>query len=168
MTDFSYSITAKERMEFEQKFHAEFSRHWAPIRGYCLIRTVFAIAIAVLFFVAIPEAEKALAALIAGFFIFWGFEAANSKITSKYYLQFLESLADVEKCRTYLRDDFLFTENRGHLIGFPLSSVSKVFVDSRFMYIDFSNMGRTRIPLSAFPDENTRLEFEKLFLQKKT
>lgn len=168
MTDFTYSITAKERMEFEQKFHADFSRLWAPMRGYSLIRAVFTIAVTVLFFVAIPEPERALAALIAGFSIFWGFQTANSKITSKYYLSFLERLPDVEKCRTYLRDGFLFTDSRGYLIGFPLSSVSKVFIDSRFMYIDFSNMGRARIPLSAFPDENTRLEFEKLLLQKKT
>ena len=105
--------------------------------------------------------------LAAAFGIFWTFQWAIQKITRAYFLRYTEKLPGIERYRTYLSDDILFTENRGYTVGFALENVTRIFKDANFLYIDFNTLGRIRMPLSVFEDESSRLAFEELVASKK-
>lgn len=166
--EFTYSISAKDRLAFETRYQAEITTLWAPKRGYTLLRVAFAIAFCVLLTAVISQPERALAALAIAYFLFICFQSAAKKLTLKYYLKFLESIPGIEHHRTYLDGEYLTTENRGLRMAFSLSATSDIFTEDDFLYIDFLKMGRVRIPLSAFPSERARLDFEKVIRDKMT
>jgi hypothetical protein len=168
MKDFTYSISAKDRLAFEKRFHDDFAVLWAPVRGYRSLRAMLAIGFGVLIFCAIPQTERALLVFALSLFLFWGFQSANQTITSRYFLKFMERLPDIEAYRTLLDDEYLTTENRRYRSGFPLSGATSIFVDSEFVYVDFSTLGRMRVPLSAFPDDKALQEFKKTIQERIT
>ena len=166
MNEFTFSIKPKEKREFESAFYGEVALRWAPYRLFSLVRAVFAVAAAVLFFTVIPGPERALALLAGAFFLFWGFQWAMEKISSIYYERYLESFADIDHYRTFIDGGFLYMENRGIRKGYPLAKASKPYTDKTYLYVDFPRVGRVRIPLSAFPDDAARHEFERKVCEK--
>ena len=59
------------------------------------------------------------------------------------------------------------TENRGLRYTFPLSALSRVYEERDYVYLDFTALGRARLPFSAFGSVSDRLQFART-LQEKT
>lgn len=166
MTEFRFSITPKEKREFESAYYSELAVRWAPYRLFSFVRALFAVAAAALFFVVIPGPERAVAVMAGAFFLFWGFQSAMQKISSIYYERYLASFPDIDQYCTFIDGDFLYMENRGIRNGYPLAKASKPYADKTYLYVDFPRVGRFRIPLSAFPDDDARDEFERTICEK--
>jgi len=90
MTEFTYNISVKDRIDFETRFYSEFSAKWAPARGYTLIGVVFFLVAAALIFTAIPQPERAVLVLAAALGLFRGFLWAIQLVTKTYYRRYLE------------------------------------------------------------------------------
>ena len=76
MKELIYSIPTEDRLEFEKRFHQDFSALWAPGHIYAGLRAILAIAFGALIFEAIPQIERALAVFALSLFLFWGFQSA--------------------------------------------------------------------------------------------
>ena len=75
----------------------------------------------------------------------------------------MESLPGSEDWTIEVTDGYLVTESRGTRISFALSGLTRVFEEKEYVYFDFEDRGRARIPLTAFPSAEERGTFVASF-----
>lgn len=85
----------------------------------------------------------------------------------KMAARYIASLSDSDKWTSEVVDQRFVTENRGLIYSFPLSELSRIYERDEFLYLDFSSLGRARIPFSAFQTSDERFQFTRLLDTKK-
>jgi hypothetical protein len=99
--------------------------------------------------------EIAMCVLITLWLWLKGVAFLNRKMMSRYF----SSLPNAELCSCSLENGRFITENRGLIQSFPLSALSKISEYKDGVIFDFPDLGRARIPFSAFATKGERAEF---------
>lgn len=156
---YSYKIPASETIAFQASFQLDLAKKITPRWLRELFGTVFFVAIflAALWITGVPDRAIFLTFLV--WLIHWLWQRGFAYIRRKRAARYIASLPGSEDWASEVTDGYLVTESRGTRISFPLSGLTRVLEEKGYVYVDFEDRGRARIPFTAFPSAQDRENF---------
>ena len=163
---YSYKIPTSETIAFQANFQLDLAKKITPRWLRELFGTVFFVAIflAALWLTEAPDRAILLTFLV--WLIHWLWQRGFAYIRRKRAVRYMESLPGFEDWTSEVSDGYLVTESRGTRISFALSGLSRVFEEKEYVYFDFEDRGRARIPFTASPSAQDRANFIASFSTK--
>jgi len=156
---YSYKIPASETIAFQERFHLELAGKIIPRWLRELFGTVFLVAVFLATLLTTGAPDRAIFLTLLLWLIHWLWQKGFAYIRRKRATDYMQSLPGFEDWTGEAADGYLSTESRGTRISFRLSGLTRVFEEEEYLYFDFEDRGRVRIPFNAFPSAQTRGDF---------
>ena len=156
---YSYRIPASEAVSFQESFHLDLAKKIMPRWLRELFGTVFlaAMFLANLWITRVPD--RAIFLTLVVWSMYWLWQKAFADIRRKRAARYMASLPGSEDWTSEVTDGYLVTESSGTRISLALSGLTRVFEEKEYVYFDFEDRGRARIPFTAFPSARDRADF---------
>jgi hypothetical protein len=164
---YTFKIPASDFVDFQTKFHVAAANKIMPRWLRELFGLLFIGAIFVAAFWITNSFDQAFLLTFAAWLIHFGWQKCFAFVRRRMAMRYMASLPDAETWTAELNEDHLSMENRGMRVLFPLSGVDHVFAEDGFLYVDFDDRGRARIPLTVFSSAQERDDFRKMVSAKK-
>jgi hypothetical protein len=156
---YTYKIPSSETVAFQASFQLALAKKITPRWLRELLGTVFFAAIFLSALWITEALDRAVLLTFLVWLIHWLWQRGFAYIRRKRAAHYLGSLAGSEDWTCEVTDSYFVTENRGTQISFPLSGLTRVFEEKGFVYLDFEDRGRARIPVTAFSSVQDRENF---------
>jgi hypothetical protein len=163
----TYRIPAQDSISFQTEFIRDLGKKIMPawIReslGLVFLGANFAVA---LWLSAAVDRAIALTCLV--WLIHWSWQKGFAFVHRKMAARYISTLSGSDTWTSEVVDHRFVTENRGLIYSFPLSELSHIYEKDEYLYLDFSSLGRARIPFSAFQSSDERFQFSRMLDSKK-
>lgn len=163
----TYKIPAGEAVSFQIEFVRDQGKKIMPGWIHHSLALVFwgANFLLALWLTATVDHAIALICLLWLIYLLWhkGFAFVHRKMASRY----IASLPDSELWTSEVVGDKFVTGSRGLTYSFPLSELSHIYEQGEYLYLEFPDIGRARIPFNAFQSPSERCEFVQMLESKK-
>jgi hypothetical protein len=156
---YTYKIPLLETIAFQVSFHLGLADKITPRWLLELLGTGFLAAVFLATLWITDGADRAIFLTLWVWFTHWLWQKGVLYVRRKRAAHYLASLPASEDWISEITDGYLVTENRGTRISLPLSGLTRVFEEKGFVYLDFEDRGRARIPFTAFPSVQDRDSF---------
>jgi hypothetical protein len=154
-----YQIAPSDHLSFRFEYHRKFSKRIMPI----WVRWLFWMLLLFFTFLAVFWITRDVIRSIVLVFVYQIvaliFTGIYNSVYRRLVARYIADIPNSDQWLTEIIDDRLVTENLGLIFSFPLSSLSDVYEEGQFIYFDFSSLGVTRIPFSAFESVSERNAF---------
>ena len=153
---YTYKTPSSETIAFQASFHLSLADKITPRWLLDLLGTGFLAAVFLATLWITDGPDRAIFLTLWVWFTHWLWQKGVGYVRRKRAVRYLASLPASEDWISEIIDGYLVTENRGTRISLPLSGLTRVFEEKEFVYLDFEDRGRARIPFNAFPSVQDR------------
>lgn len=158
----TYRIPPHESVSYHLEFAREQGKKIVPRWMREALGIVFLGANFVIALWLTTSVDRALALTVLIWLVHWSWQKGAALVSRKMTIRYFGSLPGSDIWTSEVTDDRLVVGSRGVLYSFPLPELSRLHERDNYLYLEFSTLGRTRIPFSAFQSVSDRFEFVRI------